>query len=161
VKEAELLSGIEASDATIVRHGGRYWMFAAVRDGGGAYSDVLCLFSAPRLIGAWTPHPLNPVLVDAQSARPAGNVVKLDGRLWRPVQDCRRGYGSALGIAEITRLDDEGFEQSLRTILRPGPQWPGRRFHTLNRAGNLECIDGSGHSPKIKLPAWAMHAAGR
>ena len=51
VKEADLLTGIEASDATIVRHGGRYWMFAAVRDGGGAYSDVLCLFSAPRLVG--------------------------------------------------------------------------------------------------------------
>jgi hypothetical protein len=161
VKEADLLTGIEASDATIVRHGGRYWMFAAVRDGGGAYSDVLCLFSAPRLVGPWTPHPLNPVLVDAQSARPAGNVVSLGGRLWRPVQDCRGGYGSALGIAEITRLDEEGFEQSLRAILRPGAQWPGRRFHTLNSAGSLECIDGSGHSPKLKLAARTLHAVRR
>ncbi len=29
------------------------------------------------------------------------------------------------------------------TVLRPGPLWPGRRLHTLNRAGRLECIDGS------------------
>jgi hypothetical protein len=28
-------------------------------------------------------------------------------------------------------------------VLRPGPLWPGRRLHTLNRAGRLECIDGS------------------
>jgi hypothetical protein len=101
------------------------------------------------------------VLVDAQSARPAGNVVSLGGRLWRPVQDCRGGYGSALGIAEITRLDEEGFEQSLRAILRPGAQWPGRRFHTLNSAGSLECIDGSGHSPKLKLAARTLHAVRR
>jgi hypothetical protein len=48
-----------------------------------------------------------------------------------------------LGIAEITRLDNEGFTQRVEAILRPGPRWPGRRLHTLNRAGRLECIDGS------------------
>jgi len=40
-------------------------------------------------------------------------------------------------------LDDEGFAQQVETLLRPGPLWPGRRLHTLNRAGVLECIDGS------------------
>ena len=32
---------------------------------------------------------------------------------------------------------------SATSVLRPGPEWPGRRLHTLNRAGRLECIDGS------------------
>jgi hypothetical protein len=95
------------------------------------------------------PHPANPILIDAASARPAGNLVQRNGRLWRPVQDCRNGYGRAIGLAEVTRLDAEGFDQVVRTILRPGREWPGRRLHTLNRAGHLECIDGSATSHRL------------
>jgi hypothetical protein len=152
VKEATLLSGMEASDATIVEDDGRFWMFATIRDGAGSHSDTLCLFTAPGLLGPWRPHPANPVLVDGRSARPAGHLVRRGGRLWRPVQDCSRGYGSALGLAEILRLDFDGFEQVVRTVISPGPAWPGRRLHTLNRAGTLECIDGSAISPKLRPP---------
>lgn len=141
-KEATLLSGIEASDATLFEHDGRWWMLACVRDGG-AYSDALHIWSAPNFRGPWRPHRRNPVLVDIGSARPAGRVVSRDGALIRPFQDCREGYGVALGLARITRLDDDAFEQQVETILRSGPLWPGRRLHTLNRAGRLECIDGS------------------
>lgn len=148
VEEAVLLESVEASDATVVRHEGRYWMFSVTRDGAGAPSDTLSLFMADRLIGPWRPHPANPVLIDASAARPAGNMVYRDGRLWRPVQDCRNGYGRALGLAEVTHLDDERFSQTVHTLLRPGTDWPGRRIHTLNRAGSLECIDGSSLSLK-------------
>ena len=150
VEEAVLLDGIEAADATVVRHEGRYWMFAVTRDGAGAPSDTLSLFMADKLVGPWRPHPTNPVLIDASAARPAGNMVHRDGRLWRPVQDCRAGYGRALGLAEVTRLDEECFRQTVHTVLRPGTEWPGRRIHTLNRAGSLECIDGS--SLALKTP---------
>jgi hypothetical protein len=143
-KEATLLSGIQASDATLFEHAGRWWMLACVRDQGGAFSDALHVWSAPEFRGPWRPHRRNPVLVDIASARPAGRVVQRNGALIRPFQDCREGYGAALGLARITRLDDEAFEQKVETILRSGPLWPGRRLHTLNRAGRLECIDGSG-----------------
>lgn len=142
VKEATLLSGIEASDATLLEHDGRWWMFATVR-AGGAFSDALHIWSAPELLGPWQAHRGNPVLVDIAAARPGGRMVRRNGRLIRPFQDCTEGYGAALGLAEVTRLDDEGFAQRIETVLRPGPEWPGRRLHTLNRAGRLECIDGS------------------
>ena len=142
VKEATLLSGVEASDATLLEHEGRWWMFATVR-AGGAYSDALHIWSAPDLLGPWQAHRQNPVLVDIATARPGGRVVRRNGRLIRPFQDCTDGYGAALGLAEITKLDDEGFTQRVEAVLRPGPEWAGRRLHTLNRAGRLECIDGS------------------
>ena len=142
VKEATLLAGIEASDATLLQHDGRWWMFATVR-AGGAFSDALHIWSAPDLLGPWRAHRGNPVLVDIATARPGGRVVWRNGKLIRPFQDCTDGYGAALGLAEIARLDDAGFAQRVETVLRPGPQWPGRRLHTLNRAGRLECIDGS------------------
>ena len=152
VHEARLLDGIEASDATPFRHRGRWWMTATVRDGG-SYSDALHLWSADHLRGPWRPHPANPVLVDAGAARPAGRVVDRDGRLIRPVQDCRGGYGSALGLAEVMRLDETGFEQRVVGTIGPGPLWPGRRLHTLNRAGRLECIDGSALAPRWRRAA--------
>jgi hypothetical protein len=152
VKQATLVAGVVASDATLFEHEGRWWMFATVQDEGGSYSDALHLWSAPELTGPWTPHRRNPVLVDLATARPGGRIVKRGNKLIRPFQDCRNGYGAALGLAEITRLDDDGFEQRVETILQPGPLWPGRRLHTLNRAGRLECIDGSAWSRKFLLP---------
>ncbi|UVK46410.1 formyl transferase [Mesorhizobium sp. AR07] len=160
VKEATLLSGVVASDATLVEHDGRWWMFATVRngegttrDGGGAFSDALHLWSAPDFRGPWTPHPNNPVLIDIASARPAGRMVKRGNDLLRPVQDCRRSYGAALGIARISHLDLIGMEQVVETILNPGALWGGRKLHTLNEAGGFEFIDGSAISPRWKRRA--------
>jgi len=146
---ATLLQGAEISDATPFRHDGRWWMTATVRHGG-SFSDTLHLWYAERLRGPWTPHSANPVLVDIAAARPAGRVVARDGQLLRPVQDGRSGYGAAIALAEITRLDNTAFEQRHVASIAPGGTWGGSRLHTLNRAGRLECIDGSARSPRIR-----------
>jgi hypothetical protein len=153
VREATLLSGIEASDATVVRQNGLFWMFAATRDGAGSWSDTMSIFFAQDLLGPWSAHPRNPILIDQTAARPAGAMVIRDGRLWRPVQDCAQGYGTGIGLAEITRLDVEGFDQTIHAVLRPQAGWPGRRLHTLNRAGPIECIDGTAYSPRNRIVA--------
>jgi hypothetical protein len=144
-----LLDGIEAADATIFPHDGRYYMTSVVRDGFGGYSDTLAIHHAPRLFGPWRPHATRPALVDAAAARPAGAVVEKSGALWRPVQDCSRGYGLAIRLARIDRLDAEHFEQTFTTRVEPGRLWPGGRLHTLNRAGRLETIDGVVATPKL------------
>lgn len=145
---ATLLDRLSLSDATVFEHGGRWWMLGTEHDGEGGWSDVLSIHSAPSLFGPWSAHPANPMLVDRDTARPAGAPFRRDGRLFRPVQDCRDGYGAALAIAEVTRLDDEAYTQVIHHRLTPGPRWPGRKFHTLNRAGRLEVIDGSVVRPK-------------
>lgn len=147
VREAVLVRDVVASDATCFRHDGRWWITATVRHGG-SWSDALHVWYADHLYGPWRPHRGNPVLIDITSARPAGHVVRRHGRLVRPVQDGSRGYGSALALAEIERLDEGEFRQRVVARLSPGEGWPGRRLHTLNRSGRLECIDGSGVSPR-------------
>ena len=153
VKEATLVDGVTASDATLCEAGGRWWLFATVKDGG-SYSDALHLWSAPDFRGPWTPHAHNPVLIDIASARPAGRIVQRDGALFRPVQDCRLGYGAALGLARIHQLDDRGFAQHVETILTAGSRWAGRCLHTVNRAGPFEFIDGSGSARRPLLARW-------
>jgi hypothetical protein len=151
-RHAVLVSNVEAADATIVRHHNKLWMFAVVRQGLGGYSDTLAIWSADRLTGPWSAHEQNPVLVDDQFARPAGNMILRDGKLFRPVQDARDGYGTALNLMRIDRLDETGFEQVLETHLRAGSlAWPGRKLHTLNSNGYLEVIDGTSIQPKSRL----------
>ncbi len=153
VHEATLVRDVIASDATLVAHEGRWWMFATVRDGGGSFSDALHLWSAPDFRGPWAPHARNPVLIDVASARSAGRIVSRDGALIRPFQDCRKGYGVALGLARITHLDDTRFEQVVETHLQAGQLWRGFRIHTLNKAGVFEFIDGSGRARRPLLKA--------
>jgi hypothetical protein len=149
-RHATLLSGLELADVTITRHNGLNYLFGAWRDGTGGYSDSLAIYYADHLLGPWLPHASNPVLIDRASARPAGNFVTINDRLWRPVQDCADGYGAALGLAEIVELSPTTFKQIVRHSLKPGPLWPGRKLHTLNRCGRLEVIDGSRVQPKAR-----------
>nr|WP_321454580.1 hypothetical protein [uncultured Cohaesibacter sp.] len=145
-----ILSDIDVADATITRHDNRWWLFCVTRDGGG-YSDCLSIFYADDLFGSWHAHAQNPVLIDRARARPAGNFVYHDGKLCRPVQDCTASYGGSLPLIEVTHLSPEHYEQKTLKHLLPNERWPGRKLHTLNRAGNLEVIDGA-----ILRPRWAF-----
>lgn len=156
---ATLLGDLALSDATVFRHAGEWWMLGTLHDGEGGWSDTLVVHRAPDLFGPWQPLEANPVLVDRSAARPAGAVFRRGERLFRPVQDCADGYGGAMALVEITRLDDAGYAQTVRHRLRPGPHWPGRRLHTLNRCGRLEVVDGSVPRPKSPLLARFVEAA--
>ena len=162
-RHATLLSGLELADATITQHDGLHYLFGAWRDGTGGYSDALAIYYADHLLGPWLPHASNPVLIDRASTRPAGNFVTLGGKLWRPVQNCSDGYGAALALAEVIELTPTTFRQIARHALKPGPLWPGRKLHTLNRCGRLEVIDGSRVQPKTgafasRSPSTALSA---
>jgi hypothetical protein len=82
------------------------------------------------------------VLIDSCGARPAGAHYLRAGHLWRPAQDCTSGYGVGLALARITKLDTEGFAQTIEAVIRPGDAWPGIGIHTLNWAAGIEVVDG-------------------
>ena len=149
-RQATLLSGLELADATIVQRDGYYYLFGATRDGAGGYSDTLSIYYADHPLSPWRAHRSNPVLLDRVAARPAGNFIERNGRLLRPAQDCSNGYGCALTLIEIDELTPETFKQSVRQVIGTSAEWPGRKLHTLNRAGRLEVIDGTAIQPRIK-----------
>jgi hypothetical protein len=140
--EAVLVEG-EISDATLLDHGGRLWLFATNRDGYGSTSDTLVVFHAPTLAGPWKPHPLNPILIDRRMARPGGAFIRGENnRIFLPVQDGTLGYGGGLGLSELLELDDQTVRlSSPRPIIADG-DWPYPKIHSLNRSGRLEVIDG-------------------
>ncbi|MEZ5875715.1 MAG: hypothetical protein R3D30_13175 [Hyphomicrobiales bacterium] len=139
MKEATLIDGMLADDATLIDHGGKLWMFAGIRDWQASSWEALGLFSADTLLGPWQPHAENPVARSRRRAT-AGALFQHDGALIRPVQDCRDGYGAGLAFARVDRLDETGFAQTILARVTPRAR-AIKGLHTYNRAGDIEAID--------------------
>ncbi len=139
--ERVLVHDVIASDATLVPWQGRDWLFASLAGDGASTWDALGLFYADDLFGEWTPHPLNPVLIDARSARPGGAMVEMNGRLRRVAQDCHAMYGGGIALTDVERLDPEDYSQIVRAVLAAPSGSRAAGVHTLNTAAEYEFID--------------------
>jgi hypothetical protein len=142
VLDTVLVDGVQAADATLVRHDGRYWLFAALSEPDSSSWDTLLLFHADDLRGPFRPHAQDPALIDARCARPAGAMsFGAHGALLRVAQDCQRGYGDGVTICEVTRLDADDYAQKTLARLGPPPGLFAQGVHTLNTGGGSEVID--------------------
>jgi len=132
---------LRLADPTLFEWSGRFWLACTDLDLGS--HDNLCLLHASSIAGPWTPHARWPVRIDIRGARPAGMLFNLDGRLFRPGQDCASTYGAAVAIHEILRLTETDFSESLVTVLQPdsSSQFP-HGLHTLVHDGEQFWIDG-------------------
>ena len=151
--DTTLLEGVRAYDSTLVEHGGRYFLFAAIPEHG-ADIDELHLFWADDLRGPYRSHPQNPIVSDVARARPAGRVFTDGRRLIRPSQDGSRGYGSAIVLNEIVRLDPAGYAE--RPAGRIEATWDARAHgtHTIDHDGAIEVVD-----VKLLRPRFARRRA--
>ena len=148
---AVLLRDIRAWDPTLLRHDGRYWLFAAVAAVGASDSDELCLYWSESLTGPWRPHPRNPVVSDARHSRPAGRILVDGGSLVRPAQDCTGGYGRRIVLNRIEVLSpDEYRETPIGTI---EPRWLAGllRTHTYTVDNGMEAIDGLRYERRLRF----------
>ena len=143
-----------AADSTVVPHAGLCWLFAGVSpvpwEPANDYLHVF--YSEDPIRGAWTPHPLNPVVSDVRRARPAGPIVGHEGRLFRPSQDCSGRYGSGIRINEIVRLTVEDYEESEQTVIRPDRERGFVATHTIAVDGELTVMDAMRLVPRFRWP---------
>lgn len=138
---AILAEDVYFADATFFTHGGLCWIAASTVEHGTSDRDGLSLFHADRLEGPWTPHPLNPVLVDVFGARPGGWLEKCADGLRRPSQNCDGGYGRGLTISRVEHLDRESYRETQLVRLLPPAEIGATGLHTVNRAAGIEVID--------------------
>jgi hypothetical protein len=138
-----LMEGVHAVDTTLFHHGGRWWMFTAMAKDAASLPRVhLCLFFSDELLTKrWNPHPLNPIISDARRGRPAGRVLTIDGRIFRPSQDCSKYYGYGFDLNEIAVLSDREYVERNIMSVRPGWDRKAQGSHTLAREGQLTMID--------------------
>jgi hypothetical protein len=141
-KAGTLISGRRLVDPTVIRHKGRWWIFATDEDRGP--DTNLYGWHAPSFFGPWRQHRLNPLKTDVRSTRPAGPWFFMGDRLVRPAQDCSRTYGGQIVLNEVLRLDESSFdERAIATVrIADGSPYPAGP-HTLNfLAPDLVLVDG-------------------
>jgi hypothetical protein len=149
--EAVLLDGVEAYDPTLFDDGSRFWLFVTIPRAGVFPHEELHLFSSRGLRGPYEPHPLNPVVSDIRTARPAGALFRREGTLFRPAQDCLLRYGHAIQIMEVVTLTASDYEE--RPAGRIEPHWLKRALatHTINCDGQYEVIDAAIPESRFRL----------
>lgn len=143
VHHATLMEGRGVVDATLFPHGGKWWMFANVREHAGASPwDELFLFYADHPLATdWTPHPRNPIVSDVRCARPAGRLFERNGVIYRPSQDSSREYGYGLKINRVLSLSETTYEEREESSVEP--KWDRKiiGIHSLSHAGRLTVVD--------------------
>jgi hypothetical protein len=137
----DLLTGIQATDATLCEHEGRWYLFTTVSEAGGSTWDELFLFMADTPLGPWSPHPMNPIVSDVRRARPGGALFTRDGVLYRPAQNSDQTYGHSIAVMEVTDLTPNRYDE--RLAYRIEPDWLPNIYgcHTLAMAGDLMVLD--------------------
>lgn len=138
-----LIENINAVDTTILKHNGKYWLFCNIVENKGAssYDELFLFYSDSLLESNFIPHPLNPIISDAKAARPAGNIFKYDGKLFRPAQNCTKVYGYGMQIREIITLTETEYEEKQVQSIYPNWEKDLIATHTLNHVNKLTVID--------------------
>jgi hypothetical protein len=141
--EMRLMENVHAVDATLHHHEGRWWLFTnMVQPPGTSSWDELYLFWAEDFrTQHWQPHPWNPIVTDVSSARPAGKLFTLDGRLCRPSQNCSGHYGRGFNLSHVRTLTPLDYEEVI--ISRILPRWRSDLLasHSFSRVERLTIID--------------------
>lgn len=140
--DRELMPNVNAVDATLHEHDGKWWLFTSIVDKDLHNRDCLHLFFADTPFGPWQSHPENPLQCDIRNARPAGKLFTKGGVLYRPAQDCSTRYGYAIKVNEVLEFNERRYRE--RVVTEITPDWEPLLLgtHTINFCGNLTVIDG-------------------
>lgn len=98
------------SDSDIIKKDGHYYLYSSIHN---RKAPQPHLFVAESLPGEFRELPCSPLESDPSKARNAGRVFSYEGKLYRPAQDCSKGYGKQLSILEITRLEDGQYKEEM------------------------------------------------
>lgn len=139
--DREIALGQVVVDPTLVQHNGRWWLFTGTQPSADSAINELSIFVGDSPLGPWAPHAKNPVLSDARSARPAGQIFRVGDDLIRPAQDGTPAYGSAICFKRILTLSESEYQEEL--VGRLEPRWREHLVgtHTVNAAGPVTVLD--------------------
>lgn len=142
-------------DSTILKFNGKYWLFGTLI--GKDSNKKLYMYFSDNLLGPYKPHPGNPLKDSAHGSRPAGNIIEVDGQLYRPSQNCENQYGESITINKIKVLNEESFNEEPYMLVSINKNRDFNKtvltMHTLNIIDDIIIVDGLKmiYSPKNQL----------
>lgn len=88
--------------------------------------------------------PIQDICFESKIARNAGDVFTCDGIMYRPAQDCNKGYGHGVVIQQMSYADGQFSLKDVRTFSSDIPEFD-MGYHTFNLMNGLIVVDAHGH----------------
>ena len=152
--ERNIMENIYAVDTTLFHHNDKWWLFTAVdqtANVSGCSTELFLFFSDDIFSGRWESHPLNPIVSDISTARPAGNLFIQDGKIYRPSQNCSGRYGIGFNINLVTKLTENEYEETLINEVKPLWNKKLKGTHTINFDKDFTVIDAYSFRKRISI----------
>lgn len=142
INEISIIDNLPLLDSTFFKYNDKYWLFATLGDGQFDHSNLYIYYS-DSLFGRYVAHNKNPVKSGMNGTRPAGNVIMVDGNIYRPAQNCMNYYGESITINKITQLDEKEFsEEYYFQITADKTSEYTSGIHTINVLDDIIVVDG-------------------
>lgn len=104
----------------------------------------LQVYSVDTDIWKMDEQPIQDICFGSNIARNAGNVFVVDGVMYRPAQDCNKGYGNGVVIQQMNYANGQFSLKDVRTFFSDIPTFD-MGYHTFNRMNGLIVVDAHGH----------------
>ena len=89
----------------------KYYLFTSYQKDWMYYQELY--ITDDLLEGELSKHPHSPICVSNEFGRNGGSLIDYKGKLLRVTQDCHKDYGDNISLMEITRLDENHYEEQL------------------------------------------------
>ena len=128
-----LLTNIECVDSIMYYYEKKYWLITTQKSSNDNFNDLYVYSSNDLLKGKFIPHKDNPVIVNSNTSRNAGSIIKKGNSLFRVSQDCKTEYGKSISINRIISLSNQKYEESdtIRLIINNN-QHKNHSYNELN-----------------------------
>jgi len=131
-------------DPTLYQHEDGNWYLFCTAKNSNVYSSNAYMhiyYTSDLLNEDFQEHSQNPIYNDVRCSRPAGSILHLNGKIYRPYQICAPVYGSGMNLAEIQTLSKTEYREELSPSLTHFPGLALDKSHTLNSAGQFLVTD--------------------
>ena len=125
--ENTMIKNINLSDTVVLQHDNMIWLFTTENYNNNA---ITIYYSDNLFSNEWKKHPIMNGTI--KSCRCAGNIFIQNNRMFRPAQNCEKGYGYSLVMYEINKLTTSEYQEEIvEEIL---PNWFPNIYgtHTFN-----------------------------
>ena len=131
VHKLRTLFGGDYVDSSAIEVGSHWFLFTT------SLSRGLHLFVTDDIVhGQLSAHPMNPITRDPRFERCGGAPLVLDGKLYRPAQNCAETYGGNLSLMEVIEISPTSYEERLarQDIFRLERAWMSEGAHHVSMA---------------------------
>jgi hypothetical protein len=138
-----LIKDVRAVSPSIIFFNTKWWLFIGMSENKiSSPNDELFLFYSDDLFtNRWKSHPLNPVISDIKSARPAGKIFLHNNSIYRPSRNGSKWGEYSINVNKIIRMSETDYKEEKIDAITPNWNNRVRSTHTLCYNKSITVID--------------------